>query len=158
MEQVKLLVSEIKKEMDPKYITKFIVLFGIATGARYAEIIGLTWDCEDFENKTITINKTWDYKDLKDFDSTKNYASNRTITIDKDTCDMLRLLKHNQNRLALQTGLRNTKDLVFINNKMQLVTVDGVNKTLRIICKKIGANTITSHGLRHTHASMLLYI
>jgi integrase len=156
-EEVITLVSEIKKDMNPKFISKYIILFAIATGARFAEIIGLTWDCVDFENQTIMINKTWDYKDLKDFDSTKNYASNRIITIDKDTCDMLRFIKNHQNKLAVQTGLRNTKNLCFINTKMELISVEGVNKTLKNICKKIGAKEITSHGLRHTHASMLLY-
>jgi integrase len=134
-----------------------MILFAIATGARFAEILGLTWDCVDFETKTITINKTWDYKDFHDFSDTKNYQSKRTITIDKDTCDMLQFLKNSQKRNALQTGLRNPNDLCFVNTKMQLISPEGVNKTLRTLCKKIGSTEITSHGLRHTHASMLLY-
>jgi integrase len=156
-EEVKSLVSETKTDMQPKFISRYIILFAIATGARFAEIIGLTWDCVDFENQSITINKTWDYKDEHDFSSTKNYASKRTITIDKNTCDMLKFLKNTQKKLALQTGLRNTNNLCFINTKMQLVTPEAVNKTLRKLCSNIGITEITSHGLRHTHASMLLY-
>jgi integrase len=156
-EEVKSLVTEVKKDMQPKFISRYIILFAIATGARFAEIIGLTWDCVDFEKQTIIINKTWDYKDFHDFSDTKNYQSKRTITIDKDTCDMLRFLKNNQNKLALQTGLRNTNNLCFVDTKMELVTPDAVNKTLKKLCKRIGAAEITSHGLRHTHASMLLY-
>lgn len=156
-EQVKSLVKEIKNDMQPKFISRYIILFAIATGARYAEIIGLTWDCVDFEKQTITINKTWDYKDTNDFSETKNYQSKRTITIDKDTIKMLTFLKNHQNKLALQTGLRNTNNLCFVNTKMELVTPEAVNKTLKKLCKKINAAEITSHGLRHTHASMLLY-
>lgn len=156
-DEVKRLVNEIKKDMKPKYISRYIILFAIATGARFSEIMGMTWDCVDFENKTITINKTWDFKDANDFSDTKTFDSRRTITIDKETCDMLKELKAAQNKIALQSGLRNTKNLCFVNTKMELVSNNAVNKTLKSLCKKIGANEITCHSLRHTHASMLLY-
>ncbi|MED4495618.1 site-specific integrase [Heyndrickxia coagulans] len=154
---VQKLVVETKKNLQPRYISRYIILFAIATGARFSEIMGLTWDCVDFKNRTITINKTWDFKDLHGFSNTKNYASKRTITIDKGTADMLQNLKTEQNKKALLTGLRNEKNLVFVNTKMHPVTNNAVNKTLRTLCKKIGIKEITCHGLRHTHASMLLY-
>jgi integrase len=153
----KKLVEEIKRDLQPKYISRYILLFAIATGARYSEIMGLTWDCVDFENKAITINKTWDFKDAHDFFDTKTYASKRTITIDDDTIRMLKGLKKRQKELSLQTGLRNTKNLCFVNSKMELVSNNAVNKVLKKMCRKIGAKEITCHGLRHTHASMLLY-
>lgn len=156
-EEVKRLVNEIKKDMKPKYISRYVLLFAIATGARFSEIMGMTWDCVDFKNQTITINKAWDFKDTKDFGDTKNYDSKRTITIDSDTSEMLKDLKLKQNELALQTGLRNIKNLCFINTRMNLVTNNAVNKTLKNLCHKIGVIEITCHGLRHTHASMLLY-
>ncbi|BBU40727.1 integrase [Aeribacillus pallidus] len=156
-DEVKKLVAEIKKDMKPRYISRYIILFAIATGARFSEIMGLTWDCVDFKNKTITINKTWDFKDKNDFSDTKTFDSKRTITIDDETLNMLKDLKKSQNELALKTGLRNEKNLVFVNNKFELVTNNAVNKTLRALCKKVGIKPITCHGLRHTHASMLLY-
>lgn len=156
-EKVKTLIDEIKKDLDPKYISRYIILFGLATGARFAEIIGLTWDCVNIEKRTITINKTWDYKDTHDFSDTKNYQSKRTIKIDKDTCKMLKFLKNQQNVHAAKTGLRNNKNLCFVNTKMELITPEALNKTLKKLCKRIGATEITSHGLRHTHASMLIY-
>ncbi|OPX03074.1 site-specific integrase [Geobacillus sp. LEMMY01] len=156
-DEVKRLVAEIKKGMKPKYMSRYIILFAIATGARFSEIMGLTWDCVDFKNKTITINKTWDFKDKNDFSDTKTFDSKRTITIDDETLNMLKELRKHQNELAMKTGLRNTKNLVFINTKMEIVTNNAVNKTLRALCKKVRVKPITCHGLRHTHASMLLY-
>lgn len=117
----------------------------------------MTWDCVDFDNKTITINKTWDAKYKNDFSDTKNYASKRTITIDEDTCNILNKLKHAHNIVAAKTGLRNKKNLCFINSKFELVSNNAVNKTLKSLCKKIGLKEITCHCLRHTHASMLLF-
>jgi integrase len=156
-ETAKKLVEEVKSDLQPKYISRYIILFAIATGARFSEIMGLTWDCVDFENRAITINKTWDFKDAHDFSDTKTYASKRTITIDDGTIRMLKELKKRQMELSLQTGLRNTKNLCFVNAKMELVSNNAVNKVLKKICKKIGSKEITCHGLRHTHASMLLY-
>lgn len=143
--------------LQQRYISRYIILFALATGARFSEIIGLTWDCVDFENKTITINKTWDHKYKKWFDNTKNYASKRTITVDDHTLSILKDLKRKQAQLAIKTGLRNEHNLVFINSKFELVTNNAVNKTLRLLCKKANIKEITCHGLRHTHASMLLF-
>ncbi|NRD80342.1 site-specific integrase [Bacillus sp. BRMEA1] len=156
-EEVKSLVNETKKEIHPKFIAGYIILFAITTGARIGEIIGLTWDCVNFENQTITINKTWDYKYTNDFSSTKNYASMRTITIDKETCDLLKTLKNIQNKNAMLTGFRNTKNLCFVNSFMEVIHPKSVNKALKKLCKKSSVSEITLHGLRHTHASMLLY-
>lgn len=157
IEEVKKLVKEIKTNMQPRYISRYVILFGIATGARFSEIMGLTWDCVDFKNKTVTINKAWDFRDKNDLGNTKNFASVRTITIDQDTLNMLRELKKWQSEHSLKTGLRNKKNLVFINTKMEVVTHNAVNKTLKNLCRKIGIQEVTTHCLRHTHASMLLY-
>lgn len=156
-EEVKKLTEVTNNGLRFRYISRYIILFAIATGARFSEINGLTWNCVDFEDKTVTINKTWDEKYTKDFSNTKNYASNRTITIDEKTLKMLERLKKYQKKQALKTGLRNEKNLVFINSKFELVSNAAVNKTLRNLCKKAGIKEITCHGLRHTHASMLLY-
>ncbi len=117
----------------------------------------MTWDCVDLDKKTITINKTLDAKYTNNFRDTKNYSSKRTITINKDTCDILNKLKHAQNIDPAKTSLRNKKDLCFINSKFELVSNNAVNKTLKSLCKKIGTKEITCHFLRHTHASMLLF-
>lgn len=156
-EEAKRLIAEIKKDMNPKYISRYIILFALATGARFSEILGLTWDCIDFKNKMVTINKTWDYKFTNDFADTKTYSSKRTIKIDEDTCKMLKELRKAQNEAAMKTGLRNEKNLVFVNTKMELVSNNAVNKTLKTLCRKLGLKEVTMHSLRHTHASMLLY-
>lgn len=155
--EAKRLINETKRCLKPRYISRYIILFGLATGCRFSEILGLTWDCVDFKNRKVKITKTWDHKYTDDFSNTKNYASKRTITLDEGTFTILQELLAEQKKLAISTGLRNTKNLVFVNTKMELVTNNAVNKTLRGLCKKIGAKEITCHSLRHTHASMLLY-
>ncbi|WP_085521364.1 tyrosine-type recombinase/integrase [Tuberibacillus sp. Marseille-P3662] len=153
----KRLILELMSNLQPRYISRYIILFGLATGCRFSEIIGMTWDCVDFVNHKIKINKTWDSKYTNNFSNTKNYSSKRTITIDEETLNILDDLKKQQNKNAVATGLRNTKNLVFANSKMELVSNSAVNKTLRNLCQKVNVTKITCHSLRHTHASMLLY-
>ncbi|MPQ22208.1 site-specific integrase [Carnobacterium divergens] len=156
-EQVKLLTKVLNHQLKAEYTSRFIILFGIATGCRYSEIIGITWDCIDFENEMVKINKTWDYKDLNDFSNTKNYQSKRVISLDTQTIKLLKQLKAHQNEYFLKRNLKNKKNLVFINDSLELVSNTAVNKVLGKMCTKINANKMTCHSLRHTHASMLLY-
>src|SRR5699024_7741974 len=58
------------------------ILILAKTGLRFAECLGLTPADFDFENRTLTVNKTWDYKYHTGFAPTKNSSSIRTISID----------------------------------------------------------------------------
>lgn len=155
--EVKALTTMLLDGLKPNYLSRYIILFGLSTGARYSEIIGLTWDCVNFEEKTIKINKTWDYKYNFTFSSTKNYQSKRTIPIDEHTLKLLKDLHLHQKKMNLRNGHKNKNNLVFINDQHDLVTNTAVNKVLAKMCNKIGSKTITCHSLRHTHASLLLY-
>lgn len=155
--QVVKLTENLLDDIKPNYLSRFIILFGLATGARYAEIIGVTWDCVDFENKTVKIEKTWDYKHTLAFSQTKNDQSQRIIPIDVYTMKLLKDLKLHQRKMKLKNGHTNKYNLVFINDQHELVSNTAVNKTLKKMCKKIDAHPITCHSLRHTHASLLLY-
>ncbi|SDB97112.1 tyrosine-type recombinase/integrase [Shouchella lonarensis] len=152
-----LLIDELKSNLQPRYVSRYILLFAIATGARFSEIMGLTWDCVNFDEQTVKIEKTWDYQHTKTFSNTKNYYSKRTITLDDYTCMVLMDLWTNNKRLMKTRRVRNFRNLVFVNPEMQLISNSAVNKTLRNLCKGLGLPSITCHALRHTHASLLLY-
>ncbi|WP_260445230.1 tyrosine-type recombinase/integrase [Listeria booriae] len=157
--EIHLLLNALMVGIKTEYISRHIILIQLATGIRISEAMGLTWDCVDLDNHTLKINKTWDYKHTKNFDNTKNYASNRTITIDQNTIDLLEKLKTAQEKTLEKSAFKNKKNLVFISLKdFEMITPDAVNKTLKNFCTKVGIKeSITSHGLRHKHASLLLY-
>ncbi|MGH2161976.1 tyrosine-type recombinase/integrase, partial [Enterococcus faecalis] len=71
--------------------------------------------------------------------------------------DLLKKLQLHQKEYYLKSGLRNENNLVFLNDNMELVSNTAVNKVLRKFCRKIGTKELTCHGLRHTHASIMLY-
>lgn len=138
-------------------VTYETIVFGIQTGARYGEIIGMTWDCINFKNKTVTINKTYDYINRTGFHPTKTVSSIRTISIDSELVKFLKRIKVEQNKVFMKQGFRNPDNLVFINNRHLVPSNNAAVKVLRKVLEFIGAKNkdIGMHGLRHTHASML---
>lgn len=48
-------------------ITRYAIALSMAIGLRYTEVVGLTWNDIDFDNNTIDVNKTYDYKNRTGF-------------------------------------------------------------------------------------------
>lgn len=114
------------------------------TGMRFSEALGLTPKDFDFMHQSITINKTWDYKNNTGFLPTKNFTSNRKIQIDWQT-----VIKFTE----LLRGFPENEP-IFVHGKVWNSTP---NKRLERHCIHCGIPIITIHGLRHTHASLLLF-
>lgn len=127
----------------------WVILILAKTGLRFAECIALTVQDFDFEELTVTIDKTWDYKYNKGFIPTKNQASVRKIAIDWQIAAQLRPL------------IKDMKpdELVFIpkkNGERKNIHNSTYNAFLERKCREAGITVITIHGLRHTHGSVLL--
>lgn len=123
----------------------WLILLIAKTGIRYAEALGVTPKDFDFRTSTLSINKTWDYKTKTGFQPTKNKSSVRTIPID------FRLAMQFQN---LVHDLPDDKP-IFVQGEGKVCN-STPNKVLERHCKRIGIEPITVHGLRHTHASLLM--
>jgi len=123
----------------------WLILLLAKTGLRFAEALGLTPSDFDFERHKIKVTKTWDYKNPEGgFAKTKNEASKRTIQIDTElSSQFLRLTEE----IAADTP-------IFVRGRVFNSTL---NDRLKSLCKKAGVPVIAVHGLRHTHASLLLY-
>ena len=122
----------------------WFILLVAKTGMRFSEALALTPKDFDLIHQTLSINKTWNYKDKGGFSPTKNKSSVRKIQIDWQTVVQFSTL---------------IKDLpedepIFISN---IVYNSTVNNVLSRHCKAVGIPEITIHGLRHTHASLLLF-
>lgn len=130
-----------------------LILLGLTSGMRFGELVGLTRDDFNFHNNTISINKTWGYKkdSLKGFGTTKNEQSNRIIKMDRIT------MKHFKD--LFKTTPMNIHQLVFYSpeSKYKVISNTNANKLLKNLLIKLDIEPKTIHGLRHTHASVLLY-
>lgn len=155
--ETKRLLEYTLKNADLGVMYNCIIATGILTGARFSEIIGLTWDDVDFDKKTISINKTWDYVYKTGFKKTKTPSSVREIDIPAELIQMLHELKIQQAKYFIKVGYRDPKKLVFMNKRRQLPGNSAINKALDSIETKLNIEpAITFHGLRHTHASYLI--
>ena len=123
----------------------WFILLVAKTGMRFSEALALTPKDFDFAHQTLSISKTWDYKGTGGFLPTKNKSSVRKIQIDWQTVIQFSELVR---RLPQDEPIFVKKDNVYNST---------VNDILERHCKKAGVPVITVHGLRHTHASLLLF-
>ena len=114
------------------------------TGMRFSEALALTPKDFDFPHQSLIVNKTWDYKGNGGFLPTKNKSSVRKIQLDWQT-----IIKFSE----LIRDLPEDKP-IFVKGPVYNSTV---NDRLERYCKDLGIPVISVHGLRHTHASLLLF-
>ena len=117
------------------------VLMGVWLCMRASEIMALTWDCIDFEHKTLTIkkarvrdkNNNWVDK------ATKTTGSTRTISVPDHILDKLAAAKE-----------------VSQEERVVPFTNQGLYGRLKTILRRNGLPDIRFHDLRHTAASVML--
>ena len=134
----------INLNLTPNISWDWFILLVAKTGMRFSEAIAITPKDFDFAHQTLFINKTWDYKDNTGFLPTKNKSSVRKIQLDWQTV------------VQFSTLIKNLPEdkPIFVHKKIYNSTV---NDILSNHCKKAKIPVISIHGLRHTHASLLLF-
>ena len=131
-------------DLGSKINWDWFILLVAKTGMRFSEALALTPKDFDFTHQQLSISKTWNYKSFGGFMPTKNKSSERKIQIDWQT-----VVKFSE----LLKEFPNDKP-IFLSKKVYNSTV---NNTLKRICEKVKIPVISIHGLRHTHASLLLF-
>ncbi len=136
---------------DEYELPLFVALF---TGLRQGELLGLTWDCVDFEKGTLLINKQHNRaKGEKEFHfSPLKNSRPRSLTAASAVMDALREQQRRQAQWATELGSAwdNSKNLVFTTQTGRYIN----NKTLWMNFKRIvtelGMPDLRFHDLRHT--------
>ena len=151
------------REKKPKYLNQYelhkllndldlkseinldwLLLLIAKTGMRFSEALALTPKDFDLSRQMLSVSKTWDYKGNGGFLPTKNESSIRKIHLDWQTvmqfAELVRQLPEDEP--------------IFIKGNIYNSTV---NDLLARHCKKVEIPVISIHGLRHTHASLLLF-
>ena len=123
----------------------WFILLVAKTGMRFSEALAITPDVFDFARQTLSISKTWDYKGEGGFLPTKNKSSVRKIQIDWQI-----VVKFSELTKNLPEGKP-----IFVGDKK--IYNSTINDVLTRHCKACGISEISIHGLRHTHASLLLF-
>ena len=145
----------------------------LETGLRTGEMIGLTWDAFDFERRTLTINKTLEFRHAQKVwraGPPKTQQSYRTIPLTDKAYDILNevwdsrsgrkespLLSQTLEYMDRRTGVTSRlvmRDLVFINWRTGEPAKNSSYDThLYKLCDEAGINRFCMHALRHTYAT-----
>ena len=154
--------DELKKFLDVAKNTnlKKYALFRLLafSGMRVGECLALTWHDLNYKNNTIAINKTLARtKNGIKIQTPKTKASNRVVSLDNETIQILKSWQLEQRKQLLKVGINamDSKQLIFSNSKNDFIGNSTIRKYLKQISKKAGIHLITSHGFRHTHATLL---
>ena len=145
----------------------------LETGLRTGEMIGLTWDAIDFQNRTLTVNKTLEYRHKQHFwraGPPKTQHSYRTIPLTSRAYDILKQLYSQvserkgsellnstleyMDRRTGETASLCMRDLVFINWRTEEPAKNSSYDThLYKLCDEAGIRRFCMHALRHTYAT-----
>lgn len=137
------LISHLNIKEAPNW--DWFILLVAKTGMRFSEALAVTPADFDFARQTLSVSKTWDYKGEGGFLPTKNKSPVRKIQIDwQIVVKFSELVKDLPEDEPIFVG----KDKVYNST---------VNDILTRHCKACGISEISIHGLRHTHASLLLF-
>ena len=145
----------------------------LETGLRTGEMIGLTWDAIDWKKRTLTVNKTLEYRHKQGYwraGPPKTQQSYRTIPLTSKAYAILEMvaatvgerkesetLSQTLEYIDRRTGQTSTlvmRDLVFINFRTGEPAKNSSYDThLYKLCDEAGIKRFSMHVLRHTYAT-----
>ncbi|MDO4490504.1 MAG: site-specific integrase [Lachnospiraceae bacterium] len=141
------LLSEVDQE-EHKLLIKFLALSGMRCG----EAIALHRSDIDLQKKVIHVSKTWDANNKLET-AAKTAASTATVFIQPELENVI----HEINAYYLQKRLRHgiRTDLFMFSRKGEHLQYYTFNKYFKENTERVLGRALTTHSLRHTHASLL---
>lgn len=139
---------------------EYVYIVTLFTGMREGEVLGLTWDCVDFEKGTVTINKQLLRQRKSDgshvLASPKNGKS-RYLTPPPYVMNVLQSQKERQAAWKEAAGSAwEDTGLVFTNELGHNLSSQTVYLYFKDIVKQIGCPNVRFHDLRHSYAVVAL--
>ena len=134
------------------------VILSVFYGLRRSEVLGLRWDCVDFEDQTIAIQHT---RVLGEVDGKrtaidravlKRRSSYRTLPMVEPIEKMLRDLRHSR----YGDDLPPADDYICLNREGKPIPPNYLTQSFRKFLQDNDLRPIRLHDLRHTCASVLI--
>ena len=155
----------LKEMKDTPTNIKHILMFYIAllTGTRRGELSGLTWDCIDYEEKSIYVNKALQFASGRNrsLDKTKTKESVRKLYVDDYIMGLFQQHKLYQEQYLKKYGYKNPKQYVFLavrksGDVLMPISASCLYTWLSKVTRENGFSHITVHSLRHMAATYAL--
>lgn len=126
----------------------------LQTGLRTGEMIGLKWEDIDFRKRTISVNRTMEFRyGDQEFriGEPKSKAGYRTIPMTQTAYDILKAKEKERHTIKVLDF--RYKDFVFINRKGMPTKNSTYDSAIYKIVDKAGIPRFSMHTLRHTFAT-----
>ncbi len=130
------------------------IAFLLQTGLRTGELVGLKWEDVDFDNRTITVSRSMEYRhSVKEWriGEPKSKSGFRTIPLTEEAMEILKLQKQ-KNRSYKIIPLEWT-EFVFLCKNGTPVKNSTYDTMLFKLCDKAGIPRFSMHILRHIFAT-----
>lgn len=127
------------------------------TGMRRSEALGLRWSDVDYAGMRINIQQA--RVPVSGVGETKSKHSRRSIPVDQTTVEAIQALERHvrAERAAVDpTWHLHRSELVFATPDGTPLSPEAVSKRFLHLVRKLGLPEIGLHGLRHTHATLLI--
>lgn len=160
-------IEEERRFLSAAKKSRFEVAFklDLVSGLRLGELIGLSWDCVDFNKGMLTIKQTIVRVKSREekgknlyliSPTTKTDKSRRIVPIPKSAVTMLKEHKKKQDAEKKLAGeLYDDNNLVFCTALGNRLIPRNVGRAFTGIAKKAGIEGASVHSLRHTYATRL---
>lgn len=128
--------------------------FALQTGLRTGELVGLKWEDINFERKTLTIERSMEFRYKVGewrVGPPKSKSGYRTIPLTDEAICILKAQKEKNRKLKVID--KEWADTVFLCRKGQPVKNSTYDTALFKICDKAGIKHFSMHVLRHTFAT-----
>lgn len=129
-------------------------LCDLFTGMRKSELLGLTWDCVDFEAGTIRLYRQLLYLNGKYFFGSLKNDKARVLSPSKFVMNVLREQRKAQIEQRMKAGYlwQNKAGFVFTDENGEHLRHSAVYKQFKALAKQIGLPEARFHDMRHSYA------
>ena len=136
---------------------EYFITVALFTGMRMSELLGLTWDCVDYDSGTITVNKQLaplaQRKSGEVFTTPKNHKP-RSVAAAPSVLAALKVQRRKQleNQLLAGPLWDNAHNLIFTNETGGPIPQRSLERRFRAIADAAGLENMRLHDCRHTYA------
>lgn len=138
-----------------RYSPIFILMFN--TGLREGEVLALTWDCINFENKTLRVKETMSYVKTRQADNNKA----RTVLFsDPKTINSNRIVPLNDKSILALKEIQRRNEMQKVKTNYVVSNLNGsyvlprnFSRAFESLCNRADVTFKGVHATRHTFAS-----
>jgi integrase len=132
-------------------------LVALTTGMRQGELMGLRWQDIDFKRGVLHVRHTLaNVNGERSLREPKTRSGRRTITLSPACIAALKAHRTSQLERRMAAPVWTDNDAVFTAASGSWLDHGNLTRNYNAIVKRAGVKRIAFHGMRHTHATLLL--